>query len=337
MDRNTLFRWGLIVLTIIITYLGYLVIKPFLLTIIMSFIITFIFYPLYKILFKSTKRERLASILVVFIVLLLLIIPATFLVTKLVTEAASTYRNFVDADIQLEDIPLIGNFAIIEQSQNIFDGLISGMKDFIVMSTPDVLGEIASLFVHLFVFFFIMFFAFINGPTWYKQIKQMSPLRPEVKRHIFSDLEKVLSGIVHGQFLTAIIQGVAGGLMFFIFGIPNAIFWGFVMIIFSFIPLLGTPLIFIPAGLIAIIQGDLFAGIGVLTVGFIVIMNLDNFVRPYLVSRFAPVHPILVLVGVLGGLKTFGFAGMIIGPLILALFFTLVKDFASHKELLTKS
>jgi len=337
MDRHSLFHWGLIILTIIITYLGYLVLKPFLLTIIMSFILSFISYPLYKLLFKKTKRERFASMLVVFIVLLVLIIPATFLVTKLVTEAASTYHNFVEADIKLEEFPLIGSLTVVEQSQSVLDGLISGVKDYIVLSTPDVLGEVASIIVHLFVFFFIMFFANISGPLWYKQIKQVIPLKAEVKQHIFSDLEKVLFGMVHGQFLTAVIQGVAGGLMFFVFGVPNAIFWGFVMIIFSFIPLLGTPLIFIPAGLIEIAQGDYVSGIGVLVVGLVIIMNMDNFIRPYLVSRFAPVHPILVLVGVLGGLKAFGFVGMIIGPLILALFFTLIKDFSKHKELLTKS
>jgi len=66
-------------------------------------------------------------------------------------------------------------------------------------------------------------------------------------------------------------------------------------------------------------------------------MNLDNFVRPYLVNRFTKIHPIVVLVGVLGGLQAFGFAGVIIGPLILALLFTLFKDFSSHKELLVKS
>lgn len=336
MDRHSVFRWGFIILTIIITYLSYLVLKPFLLTIIMTFILTFIFHPFYRVLLRKTGMEKISSLIVVILVFLVLVIPATFLVTKLVTEATQTYRNFVDADIQLSDLPIIGSTALISQSQGVFDGAISGAKDYIVLSTPNVLGEVASMILHLFVFFFIMFFANIQGQGWYQTMKQMAPLKPDVKRHIFTDLERVVYGMVHGQFLTAVIQGSLGGLMFFVFGVPSPIFWGFIMIVFSFIPFLGTPLIFIPAGLIELAQGDYIAGIGVLTFGLLVVMNIDNFVRPYFVNKFATVHPIIVLVGVLGGLQVFGFAGMIIGPLILALFFTLAKDFTKHKELLTK-
>lgn len=342
MDRHSVFRWGLIITTLLILYLSYIVVKPFLVTIILAFMISFIFYPLYRF-FNKKCGERLSSTLILLAVLLILIIPSTLLVTKLVTEATSTYRGFVEADINLEETPMISSFPFlselpfIQESDTVINSVFSGIRDYLVTSTPNVLGGIANVVLHLFVFFFILFFANMHGSIWYKKLKETIPLRPEVKKHLFGDLEKVVNGMVYGQFLTAVIQGTAGGLMFFIFGIPNPIFWGFIMILFSFIPLLGTPIIFIPAGILQLLQEQYISGFGVLIVGFVVIMNLDNFVRPYLVNRFTEIHPIVVLVGVLGGLQAFGFAGMIIGPLILALLFTLLKDFSSHKELLVKA
>jgi len=252
MDRHAVFRWGLIITTLLILYLSYVVVKPFLVTLILAFMISFIFYPLYSF-FKKKCGNHLSSTLVLIAVLLILIIPSSLLITKLVTEATSTYRGFVEADINLEESPLVSNLPFlaeipfIEQSDTVINSVFSGVRDYLVTNTPNVLGSIANVVLHLFVFFFILFFANMHGATWYKTMRDTLPLRAEVKKHLFADLEKVVNGMVYVQFLTAVIQGTAGGLMFFITEIPNPIFWGFIMILFSFIPLLGTPIIFIPA------------------------------------------------------------------------------------------
>ena len=334
MDKHHLFRWGLIVLSIILFYLAYLVVSPFLLTIIMSFIMSFVFYPVYRLIKKLVREKNVSSVLAIIVVLLVLVLPFAFLATNLVSESTAAYRTFLDYDFKtspiFDDLP----YDFVYPPQDLLDGMVKGVKDYVVNAAPDVIGEVAGFVIHLFVFFFIMFFAFIHGGEWYRLIKKVAPLRADVKKHLFSDLERVLHAMIYGQLVTSVIQGAAGGLLFFIFGIPNPVFWGFMMVIFSFVPFLGTPFIFIPAGLIELIQGDYIAGVGVLAIGFIFLMNLDNFIRPYLVSKFAPIHPILVILGVFGGLAAFGLAGFIVGPLILALLFTLFKDFASHKELL---
>jgi len=334
MDQQLLFRWGLIVLSFILVYLAYLVVQPFILTVIMSLIMSFVFYPLYKRIAKIMKMKRIASFVSIVIIFLLIILPSAYFASNLVTESSNTYRTFLDYDFKnapfLENIP----YDFVYPPQDLLDGIIKGVKDYVVLAAPDIVGEVAKVLVHLFIFFFIMFFAFVHGPEWYSLVRNIAPLRADVKKHLFTDLERVLHGIIYGQLVTAIIQGTLGGLMFFIFGIPNPAFWGFVMIIFAFIPFLGTPLIFIPAAILELIQGDYVSGVGVLVVGLVFVMNIDNFIRPYLVSRFAPIHPILVILGVFGGLAAFGLVGFIIGPLILALLVTLFRDFAAHKELL---
>jgi predicted PurR-regulated permease PerM len=97
------------------------------------------------------------------------------------------------------------------------------------------------------------------------------------------------------------------------------------MIIMAFLPVLGTPIIWVPAAVGQILDGETGRGIGLLIYGATIVMNIDNFIRPRLVSGRTKVHPVLILIGVLGGLKIFGFIGMLVGPLVLALFVAFIK------------
>lgn len=277
-----------------------------------------------------------SSLLTLLSVFLIVIIPLAILVTRLVREVSNAYRIFIDLELDATTLPFIGGTAFAQQLETMVNGLTSQARDFIVLQTPNILGEVTSAIIHLAVFFVVMYFANIQGKEWYLTVKKLLPLRAEVKKHLFEDLEKVVYGLVYGQFLTAVVQGIAGGLLFFIFGVPNSIFWGFIMILLAFIPLVGVGFLILPTGIIYLVQGDYFTGIGILVIGLSVVANMDNLVRPFLVNRFAKVHTLIVIVGVLGGIQAFGFAGMFIGPLILALFFTLIKDFSKHKELLTE-
>jgi predicted PurR-regulated permease PerM len=107
--------------------------------------------------------------------------------------------------------------------------------------------------------------------------------------------------------------------------VPNALFWGSIMIITAFLPVLGTPIIWVPAAVGLLLDGQMARGVGLMAVGATIVMNIDNFIRPRLVSGRTSIHPVLILVGVLGGLRLFGFVGMLVGPLVLALLIAFVK------------
>lgn len=336
MERKDIFKYSLMILAILLFYFSYQVLSSFLITLIMSVILTFVFYPLYKKILKYVKKDWLASSIMILIILLIIIIPSVLLITKLVSQSASAYRTILDFDFKLDNVPYVSQASpmFISHIQNIIDGSMSFVKDFIVNTAPDVIGEIANVLLLLFIAFFTMFYLFINGAEWYSVIKKRAPFNPKVKSLLFDDIERTTSGVIHGQFITALIQGSLGGLMLFIFGVPNYVFWGFIMIIFSFIPVLGTPLIFVPAAIIELIQHDYIAGIGILIVGFVVVVNVDNVIRPYLVGAKTKLHPIVVLIGVLGGLNAFGLVGMVLGPLVLGLTITLIRDYFTHPDIL---
>jgi predicted PurR-regulated permease PerM len=132
--------------------------------------------------------------------------------------------------------------------------------------------------------------------------------------------------------MTAIIQGTLGTLGLLIFGVSNWLFWGAIMIVTAFIPLLGTPVIWVPAALSLIFGGHTARGIGLLIYGGTLVMNIDNFLRPKLMAGRTKIHPVLILIGVLGGLRVFGFVGLLAGPLVLALLVAFIK-FYEHSYL----
>jgi predicted PurR-regulated permease PerM len=125
--------------------------------------------------------------------------------------------------------------------------------------------------------------------------------------------------------MTALIQGTLGSLGLLIFGISNWLFWGAIMTIMAFLPVLGTPIIWVPAAVGQILDGNTARGVGLLIYGSVLVINIDNVIRPRLVSGRTKVHPLLILIGVIGGLKIFGFIGMLIGPLILALLVAFIR------------
>jgi len=170
-----------------------------------------------------------------------------------------------------------------------------------------------------------MYYAFRDGENFLGHVKEILPLEPILKEKLFMEVRTVTQGVLYGQVMTAVIQGSVATLGLVIFGVGNWVFWGALMLILAFLPVFGTPLIWVPAAVDKILSGETFEGIGLLLYGILIVTNIDNLVRPKLFSERSKVHPVLVMVGVLGGLKMVDFSGMLVGPLILALLIALIQ------------
>lgn len=303
-----------------------LIVKSFTTYIVLAIILTFSFYPLYKRINKKIKSENWASTILVIIIIALLVIPGLFAVSNLVKETSSAYAFLKDPTY----VDSINNFFLDKFNVQIdigtyINSLVSNVQSFLFQSVPNLITSIADIGLGLFIMFFIMFYAFKGGPTFFEDIMDLIPLKKKYKHKLVQEIKLVLHGVLYGQVMTAIIQGGVGGLMLFVFGVPNALFWGFVMVIFAFLPIVGTPLIWFPAGIFQIIQGEFFSGIMILIIGGLVITNIDNFIKPKLISGRSKIHPIVALIGVFGGLNLMGLIGLILGPVIIALFLVLLR------------
>jgi predicted PurR-regulated permease PerM len=310
--------------------LTFFLLRPFATYLVLAAILTYFLRPLKRVLLRYIHSEAVCAAILILLVILLVVVPSFFLTTHLVTQVTGAYNNFKDARL----LDRLGGFIQLKtghevQVQKILLSLLENVRDFLLGAAPDFLGSVTSLLLGLFVMFFVMYYALQQSSDLAYKLTSMIPLEAELKEKMLGEMRGVLEGVLYGQVITSLVQGALGGMGLFIFGIPNAIFWAVMMTILSFIPLVGTPVIWLPAGIFLIVDGHTWRGIGLLIYSALIVANVDNVLKPRLISGKSKIHPVVVMVGVLGGLKLFGFIGLVIGPLVLAL---LIRLLAFYEE-----
>jgi len=309
----------------ILAVLAVIIMWPFLTYIVLAGILAYTLFPVYRFFNRHTRRPEMASAFSILLALLLMVLPSFFLVSELVQQVSGAYSNFQAENIQRVADYLSGLTGNRIDFQGVLSSGIGQIRRSIVGLAPDILGSIGELMVGLFIMFFVMYYGFRDGEGFIKRIRDLLPLEPALKESLFYEVRTITQAVLYGQVMTALIQGTLGAIGLLIFGISNWLFWGAIMIIMAFLPLLGTPLIWVPAAVSQILDGETARGVGLLIYGSTIVMNIDNVLRPRLMSGRTKVHPVLILLGVLGGLKIFGFIGMLVGPLILAVLVAFTK------------
>jgi predicted PurR-regulated permease PerM len=310
----------------VITVLAVVIMWPFLNYIVLAGILTYTLFPLYRFFYRRViRRTEFASALSILVALLLMVLPAVYLISELAQQVSGAYTNFQMQNIQRVADYLSGLTGNRIDFQEMLNSSMDAIRKSIVGLAPDILGSVGELLLGLFIMFFVMYYGFREGETFLARIRQLLPLEPSLKESLFYEMRTITQAVLYGQVMTAIVQGALGGIALLVFGVSNWLFWGAIMIIMSFLPVLGTPIVWVPAAVGLILDGETARGIGLLIFGSTVVMNIDNFLRPRLMSGRTKVHPVLILIGVLGGLKIFGFVGMLVGPLILALLVAFIK------------
>ena len=147
---------------------------------------------------------------------------------------------------------------------------------------------------------------------------------------LFDRFTSTARATLKSTFIIGGIQGLLGGIVFWITGIQGALVWGVVMGALSVLPAVGAFMVWLPAGLITLALGNIWQGVTILLMGFLVIISIDNFLRPPLVGRDTQMHPLVVLFSTLGGLVIFGVSGFVIGPIIAALYISIISIYNDY-------
>ncbi|MFH1212319.1 MAG: AI-2E family transporter, partial [Candidatus Woesearchaeota archaeon] len=333
MDHITLSKIVFVIILGFVLFLSYKIIAPYISFIVLAVILGFLFRPIYRALEKKIKQKTIASLIVVFLVLFIIIIPVLLMFAGLVVQASAAYRNISKLDALKEISAGISEKTGlgIDISAQINTAVLN-LKNYIINSVPTIIGGIAHMLIGLFIMCFVMFYIYKEGDTLYAVIKEHFPLKKEYKEAMFREFDKVTKAVLYGQVITAIVQGSIAGLGFFIFGIPNPLFWGFIMVILAFLPFIGAPLVWVPASILEIAQGNYFSGVGLFIYGAVIVSNIDNIIKPKIISGKANIHPVVVMLGVIGGLQVFGFIGLFVGPRILEILIIRMKSYGNDFE-----
>ena len=193
---------------------------------------------------------------------------------------------------------------------------------------PTLASSALNVIVIVGLMLFTLYYLFMQEEAFLAGLHRYLPFREKTLDELSDSLKNNVNANVLGQGLVALVQGLLTGLTLLIFHVPEPLFWTVIAFFMAFIPVLGTPLVWGPAAIYQFAQGDNKDGIGIVLVGFIVIINIDNLLRIWLAKYMGDIHPWVTLVGLTLGVEIFGIVGLVIGPLLLSYFIVLMNVFA---------
>jgi len=338
-ERRPDIRWpALIAGTVLMLFLCWEMLRPFLQVVIWSALVAILFYPAHRFILARVKRPALAAALSLLLVVVVVIAPIAFVTTAVVNEAGQM-ANWVQVTIQAlrEDpeaakslqaaLDTSGKYIDIDQVVNPekFTPFIQQMSQFLLAKSAGFVGGLIGGIMSLAFTLFTLFYLFRDGEKIGERLPSILPLDRARSEALLERTRTTINACVYGVLVIAIIQGTLGGVMFAILGLPSALLWGVVMTILATIPMAGAAVVWAPAAAILIVAGSYTKAAVLFGWGLLVISTIDNFLRPRLMSDRAKLHELFVFFSVLGGLRAFGIVGLLIGPVVLAITIALLE------------
>ena len=335
MNKETANRFVLLLVVLFITAVFLSMVRPFLMAILLAGIFSALAHPLYSRFKRSFGgRRSLASITTLLLIVVVILLPLGALmgiVTAQAIKVGQSVTPWIKKQISepaaaselLQSIPFYDRIepyrGIIWSKAGEFAEAAS--RYLIDSLSSATMGTLHFLFL-AFILLYTMFFFLMDGDKLLSKILYYIPLQDQDERRLLERFTSVTRATLKGTAVIGVMQGGLAGLGFWVTGIPSAVFWGTIMAVLSIIPGIGTALVWGPAAIILAVSGHYIKAIGLTLFCVIVVGSLDNFLRPRLVGKDTQMHELLILFGTLGGIALFGVLGIIIGPIVAALFVT---------------
>jgi predicted PurR-regulated permease PerM len=310
--------------------LMFFIFRPYLTAMLLGAVLAVVFSPVFKYFEKILRgRGALAALLVVFLALLVVLIPASILGTRLLVEAGQAYGNLDAGGVNEFFNGLALKIASVAPQLSIvpvdMDYYIREALNWLVSNLGVFFSGIATAFLNIALALFTMFFFLKNSSEIRKKFALLSPFPQRMDEDLLERLERAANSTIKGTLIVALVQGALAGLGFVIFGLPQPFLWALVATLSALIPAVGTSLVVVPASIYLFVAVSPAAGILNIVWGFFAVGTIDNYLRPKLMEKGVDAHPFIVLLGILGGINLFGPIGFIIGPLAVSLFFALLE------------
>jgi len=325
---------------LIVLYISFKLITPFISIIALALITVLLTKPFYDFLYKKLGRKKsLATGLSMIIVFLIFLVPILFILNISIRQANVfynevqefvkgnnvTYDTVIDKSNEiLAKVPFVDYSLTPNNVREVLKDRIEPTVGFLFGNIVNVSGSLANIVLQVVIYFFLLAALYPTLPNLINYIKRISPLDNKIDDMYIRRVSAMATSMVKGTLVIAIVQGVISGILFFLAGVDYVVFWTFLMIFLSIIPL-GSGIVSVPVGVFLILTGNVWQGILLIVSHYLIITNVDNFLRPYLVSKEAELHPVLILLGVFGGIKLFGAFGFIYGPAIMILLVTTLE------------
>jgi predicted PurR-regulated permease PerM len=330
----------LLVVLAVILLLAYWVFRPFILVFAVAACVALLLGPVQKRLAASLGgRPSLSAALLVLFTTLVILVPvltSLFLLTRQFALFLDWIRSQpVLGPQELERFwqqlpqryPGLRHWIVWVQAQltPTISGGITELAGGANALLQNVLGRVTLAVADLGLFLLMLFFLLRDGGRLKAELRPVSPFSEEQERQIFDHLERTIIGAMQAVVVVPLVQGILAGVGFMLFGVPSPFVWGTAVILAATVPLLGSPLGWLPACVYLLVQGRTGAALGLLAYCTIVVSGSDNVVKPMILRGSARIHPLLGFLSIVGGVLAFGVFGFLIGPVVLSLVLSAIR------------
>jgi predicted PurR-regulated permease PerM len=328
-------RWiAVLAATALVLYICWLMLKPFLAVLGWASVFVIVFYPVHRRIVARVRRPGLSALISSLLVILIVVLPLAFLVTALARELAGATTMLPPIlDTQstratqvltwIQERLSIGTIDL----QTLLSQKLQQVGQAVLNQSVGMLGNLVSAIVQTGFVIFTMYYLFRDGEKIIAALPDALPLQRHQSEAILSRTAQVISASVYGVVFIAGIQGILGGLAFWVLGIPSPMLWGVLLGIVCMIPIAGSFLIWLPAAIYLGLTGHWTKALLLVLWGALVISSIDNLLRPRFMRQYTKLHELFVFFSVLGGITVFGLLGIVLGPVVLAVTMGLLNTF----------
>jgi predicted PurR-regulated permease PerM len=311
--------------TVLLLVLCWMILQPFFAPIAWAVALAVVAHPFHTWVATRLKRPGLAAGLTVFAVAMIILVPAFFVGQQLVSEGIKG-MNTVQSSFesgrwqeQAARIPGISTaLSLLDQQGNLGGQMMGMTKDAGERMAKAVTGSAWAL-AELLLTLFVLFYLFRDRRQVLDFLRSLVPLSKRETTQVFARVSDTIHATIYGTLVVAMVQGVLGGLMFWWLGLPAPLLWGAVMALLAIVPVLGAFVVWIPAAVFLAASGHWGKALILAVWGGVVVALIDNLLYPILVGKRLRMHTVPVFFSIVGGLAIFGAAGLVLGPVILAL------------------
>lgn len=289
-----------------------------------------IFRPLYLYLTEKKRWNKAAvALLIIFSSLIVIVIPFLSLSIMVVDKISGLNKNSLPIQ---EWVYKIDVFAGAHLNQpKLAENTMQKLGGYVTELFPSIIGSAINIILTLLVLYFLLYFMFTQIYQFEAGLLKFAPFREQHALKFARELRNSTYSNVLGQGIIALTQGILLANGFWIFGLPDPIFWGVIGTFISFLPVVGAPTLCIPASIILFANDHITRGVLLLAYGLLFIGNIDNVLRMMINKRIGNTHPIITVIGVFIGLPLFGILGLVFGPLLLSYFLLLLEIYETNR------
>ena len=295
------------------------VLLPLLEFVLLAVIAAYVLYPINRWLEPHLGR-RVAPLVVITAAVLVVVLPILYIILVLYRDLQRLAEAPPDLELSQLQRELEARFG--EE----FDPE-AALQEVGIQLLEILFGDISDLFFTLIfvgfgltVVFFVVYFLLRDGAAFVGWLVKIAPMNHRVGDRLVHQIDRTTHGVIVGHLFVALLQGVLGGIAFYIVGIPNVVFWAFVMTIMSLLPLIGPFVVWGPWAGYLVFLDQIPGAVFLVVFGLFVIGMVDNYGRPIVIDRDAKLNPAVILIGVFGGIYSIGLTGLFIGPIVLGVF-----------------